>query len=77
MCMRGTDAEVVYQMKITEMSISRSRKYSINFQSYGYTVGLTAELCEGDDPKKAYQLLSGQMKILAEIEELKIKEDVQ
>ena len=37
-------------MKITTVSVELNRKKTVDFQSWGNSVGLTADVDEGDDP---------------------------
>jgi hypothetical protein len=47
-------------MKIKTIAIELNRKRTMNYQSIGNSVGLTADLEDGDDPRKAVRELQRQ-----------------
>ena len=62
-------------MKIEKIIISRGRKYSINFQSYDYHVGL--EVSEIEDVNQAHKEIDNIISNMEQLEAKRILEEIE
>ncbi len=63
-------------MEVKEITIMRTRKYSVNYQSYGYSVGATVEYNPPYTIEDAHIKALNVINILEAVEKQKIKEEV-
>ena len=63
--------------KIKTIFINRNRKYTINYQSYGYMVGVSVEIDENEDFDRMHLQAINKVNKLMKIEEDNIKKEVE
>lgn len=67
---------VLRSMKTKELFVSRGRKFTQNYQSYQYTVGMTIELCDGDNIEDCHSFLNKTVKKMELLEVSKINKQI-
>ena len=63
-------------MEVKEITIMRTRKYTVNYQSYGYSVGTTVEYEPPHTIEHAHIKAINTINILEQLEKNKIKKEL-